>query len=420
MRVLKFLVDNLASILLAFVLSVTVWVSAVIAQDPNEARLLPRNLSLELVGLDEELVVVGELPEFISVSLRAPVSVWEEINQDQDSVKARVNVFDLTAGAYELPVEIEVSESPVQITVVDPQTINLVLEPLVAVEGTVRPLITGVPALGFQRSVLDLSQRDVLISGPESVVMKVADVRAELDVTEARETVQQNVTLYAYDENDQRLSGLTLEPAQIQVTQDIVQSGGYRDVAVKVETTGQVAGGYRVTNISVLPVTVTLFSNDPQLVAEMPGFVRTQPLDLSEANANIETRLVLDLPEGITLVGDEQTVEVEISIAAIETSLSIQVPISVIGLGSELAATISPEEVDLILSGPVPVLEALRPENVVIVVNLAELEAGTHLVVPESVTLPEDVVLDSIIPETIEVNIGDAEAVNAETASATP
>jgi YbbR domain-containing protein len=137
----------------------------------------------------------------------------------------------------------------------------------------------------------------------------------------------------------------------------------------------------------------------------MPGFVSTQPLDLTEADQDIVTHLVLDLPEGVTFVSEEQTVEVQVGIAAIESSISLQIPVSVVGLGSGLSAEVSPDTVDVIISGPTLVLEQLEPEDLVIVVNLADLEVGTHLVGLQAVTIPEGLVIDAIVTESVEVTI---------------
>jgi YbbR domain-containing protein len=276
---------------------------------------------------------------------------------------------------------------------------------LISKERTIRPIVSGEPALGFQRDLISIGDSRVVVSGPESLVNQVSEVRAEMDISGARESITKEAPLVPVDQNGQRVTGVTLEPNVVTLFQSISQSGGYRDVAVKVETVGQVASGYRLTSISVYPPTVTVFSSNPELVAEMPGFVSTQPLDLTEANDDIETHLVLDLPEGVTFVSEEQTVEVQVGIAAIESSISLQIPVSIVGLGSGLSAEISPETVDVIISGPTLVLEQLKPADIVIVVNLADLGAGTHLVVLQAVTIPERVVIDAIVPESVEVTI---------------
>jgi YbbR domain-containing protein len=234
---------------------------------------------------------------------------------------------------------------------------------------------------------------------------QVARVVATLDVGDARETVSANATLQAEDEAGAVLSGLTIEPAQVQLEQAIVQAGGYRDVAVKVETVGLPAGGFRVISISVNPPVVTLFSTETEIVAGLPGYVSTVPLDLSFAEEDIVTRLSLNLPQGVIVVGEQQNVEVIIGIAPIETSILLNVQVEVIGLGSGFEAELSPLTVSVILSGPLSTLQSLVGDDIRLFVDVTGLQPGTHLIEPQAEIVPLDVRLLSVIPGSIEVVI---------------
>jgi hypothetical protein len=69
-------------------------------------------------------------------------------------------------------------------------------------------------------------------------------------------------------------------------------------VTIRVVTAGQPADGYLLTNITTFPQVVTVFSANPQLVREMPGFVETTPITLTGATDDLEQRVFLVLPEG--------------------------------------------------------------------------------------------------------------------------
>jgi YbbR domain-containing protein len=166
------------------------------------------------------------------------------------------------------------------------------------------------------------------------------------------------------------------------VTQPITLLGGYRYVIVRAVSTGQVASGYRLTNIFVSPVGVVVFSSDPELVNNLPGYVQTIPIDLTGKEDDFETLVDLDLPAGISVVGDPKAL-VQVSIAAIESSLAITLPVEMIGLAPGLESSSSPATVDVILSGPVPVLSTLGPADVRAVVDLSGYEVGTYQLIPE-------------------------------------
>jgi len=131
--------------------------------------------------------------------------------------------------------------------------------------------------------------------------------------------------------------------------------------------------------------------------------VETQPIDLQDANEDITTRLGLVLPENVTLVG-AQTVQVAVGISPIQTSLTLlDQPINVIGLTEGLAVQISPQTVDVIVSGPLPVLDALTPQDVSVTVDVTGLEQGSHQLTPVVDVLVDNVLVESILPGTIEV-----------------
>jgi YbbR domain-containing protein len=210
------------------------------------------------------------------------------------------------------------------------------------------------------------------------------------------------------DSNGRQLSGITIAPEQTSSSATIVQSGGYREVVVRVETIGTLPSGYRLTNISVSPPTITLFSSNPQAVADMPGFVSTEPIDLQDAVDDIEVRLTLDLPDEVVMVGDEQSVEVFVGIAAIETTISLTLPVQILELAPGLSASLSPDSVEVFLTGPLTVLEALTPDDVIVSISLSGLDVGTHLAVTHAEVITDGVVIESINPDTIEVVITEA------------
>lgn len=396
---------NVGTLLLAFALAFAVWVSAVVAADPNEERPFPRAVPLEVRNQDPSLIVLGEIPSQVNLRLSAPVTLWDRLVSETGTMKAYIDLSGLETGEHVVPVKVESSLRPVRTVQVTPEEVTISLEPRASRVLPVTVVLVGEPTLGFRTDTLSIAPDEVTVSGPRDLVTDVAQVRAQLDISNVRESVSDQIELQAIDEEGNVLAGLTIDPPSISAHQSIVQEGGYREVAVKVETFGLPASGYRVTSISVSPPIVTLFSNDPELVAQLPGFVSTVPLDLSGAQGDIEARLALSLPQGVSVQGDQQSVEVVVGIAPIESSTQISVQLEVIGLDPGLIASISPESVNVILSGPLSVLQNLRAGDVRMLVDLTGLESGTHLLEPLPEILPDDVRALSISPSSVEVVI---------------
>lgn len=396
---------NIGTLSLAFLLAFAVWISAVVAADPNEVRDYPVPLALEVRGLDPSLMLIGSPPSEVSVRLGAPASLWQQLVAQPRPLHAYIDLTGLAEGEHTVDIEVESSLRPIRVVSLSPLEVQVVLEPRAVRDIPITAQLQGQLALGFQLDGVTVEPLTATVIGPLSLMAQVAGLQAALDINQARESISTEVPLRAVDANGVALSGLTIEPANAAMQVSILQSGGYRDVAVKVETIGQPASGFRVTDISVSPPVVTLFSADPQVVADLPGFVTTQPLDLTNLNDDLETRLLLALPQGVIVVGEEQNVRVNIGIAPVESSVLLNLNVEVIGLASNRNATFSPQSVSVIISGPLSVLQNLSPADVRLIVDVSDLALGTHMLEPEAEILPTGVQILSITPSSIEVVI---------------
>jgi YbbR domain-containing protein len=396
---------NLRTFLWAFVLALSVWVAAVTAADPDEVRALTSPITVEVVGQDPGLVISTEYPKQVDVTLRAPASVWERLDADPASVRAILDLSGLSSGQHTVEIQVQVSERPVRIVSATPLTVSLALEPLATRTLAIDLTLAGQPAIGYQAGDPILDPLRVVIAGAESEIGKVARARVSVSLDGIREGIDQSIPVEIIDENGQALEGISVSPKEVQVSLPVSQQGGYRDLAVKVVVRGQVASGYRLANISVFPPVVTVYSSDPTVVSTLPGVVETQPIDLQNASDDITTRLDLNLPVGVSVVG-EQTVLVQASISPIESSLTLSNEIvQVVGLPTGLTAQVLPATVDVIVSGPLPLLDTLTRQDIRVTVDLTGLTAGTHQLVPKVEILIADVQVESILPGTIEVTL---------------
>src|SRR5665648_658545 len=121
---------NLRIFLLAFVLAVSVWVSAVIAADPDETRPFPTPVSIEIVGQDPSLVITNTYTRQIELVLQAPQSVWSQLTSGENSVRAIVDISKLGVGSHQVPIQVQVTIQPARIMSTSLETLELVLEKL--------------------------------------------------------------------------------------------------------------------------------------------------------------------------------------------------------------------------------------------------------------------------------------------------
>lgn len=403
---------NFSNLLLALALSIAVWISAVTAADPTVEKIYPRTVSIDFVGKDPSLVMLSNSASQMSITMSAPQSIWDSLTRETGMVRALVDLSELGPGIHDVPVQIQVGVNPVRVVSYTPVLITIELDAIVTKVLPIRLIIKGEPDIGYLAGSPTLGETAATISGPSSLVEQVEEVRAMLDIEGISETVDRSVSLNVVDINGDSVDNITMNPPQVRVTQPITQRGGYRNVVVKVITSGQIASGYRVTNISVFPPAVTVFSDDPGLIEGIPGYVETMPLDLTGAKDDLDTFLNLNLPPGVSVVEDS-SVEVQVGIAAIEGSITLgNMEVTATGLTPGLSVEISPQSVDVILSGPLPVLDNLKTSDIRIIINLEGLTEGVYQRIPQVEVSLDDIRVQSILPGSIEVRISNAPTVS--------
>lgn len=404
MKAFRWLGRNISAFTLAFVLAIAVWISAVTATDPDQERVFI--VPIEALGQEANTEIISELPERMQLTLFAPSSNLDKISKQDDSLSAWIDLSGLGEGIHIIPVQYQIPSDirPIRVMSATPNQAEIIIEELITATLPINTEIIGEPALGYQAETPQWSAEETTISGRSSLVGQVAYVEAVLDISGATETIEKTNVLVPRDSEGKFVQGVGLDPDRVSVIQPITLKGGYRNMVVKVVTIGQVADGHRQTHITVTPPNIMLFSADPALLDQLPGYVETETLDITDATDDIETVLTLNLLEGISVIGDDHVL-VMVGVATIEGSVKISRDVEIIGLLPGLEAQVAPAQVDIIIAGPIPDLENITPVDVRVVIDLTGLEPGTYQLQPIVEILPESIYLQSISPETVEVII---------------
>ena len=283
---------------------------------------LPRPVPIEIIGQDPNMQIMGDVPRNVTLVLRAPTTVWTQLNNDQQSVTAKVDLSNLGPGEHTVPVQIQITPHLVRLISQDPTQITVNLDSIVTQVFPVNLIVTGNPPVGYQAQTTQLDPKEVTVTGPESLISQGQTSTRDPGYHQRQSNPYRDIVPQLLDADGQAVTGLTISPEAVTVTQPITLLGGYRYVIVRAVSTGQVGTGYRVTNIFVTPVGVVVFSSDPELVNNLPGYIETQPIDLTGKDDDFETLVDLNLPAGISVVGDSKVL-VQVSIATIESSLAI-------------------------------------------------------------------------------------------------
>lgn len=399
---IRWLWSNLGLLILSLALSLLIWATAVEQENPTIEQAFPSAVPVSLTNLPEGMIAYGPTDARVSVVLRAPRSVWSSLQAED--IRAFVDLNGLKPGTHYLPVQVQVNLKPAQVRRVEPATLLIHLELLEQAEVPVKVRLEGNTPIGYIARPPEIQKQTVTVHGPASLVAQVVEVRAVLSVEGRRADVDGEFDLKPYDAQGKEVPYITVIPSRIAVHVSVEQLSGFRDLAVTARLQGQVAPGYRISGITVEPPVVTVYGA-PEIITQIPGYLETEPLNLDNTKENLEVRLPLKAPEGVSLLMQEPVVTVRVNVVPIEGSATFRRPVEIQGLAPGLTATIAPEEVEVILNGPLPVLEELRPEDVRVLVDLFGRTAGRYSLEPQVVVTPQGLTVGAVLPATVQVEI---------------
>lgn len=397
--------DRLGTAVLSLVLALIIWLVAVNQENPLITQDFQQRVPVTVLGLAENLVLVQDLSnEAVKLKIRAPRTSWETL--DASDFRAVVDLTSLDPGQHDVPIKVTSVDPKVDILDVQRPQLRVTLDPLEHREVPVQVEIMDGTAFGYDYQQPVYSPMSVTVSGPASLVQQVSRARAEVYLRNAKAQVERVQNLTPVDTQNRPVTGITAEPTSVQVVVPVEQWPGRKEVAVRVKLSGRPSDGYRMSTVRVEPSTVVL-QGDSTRLSQVPGYVETEPLSLDGATGDVRRRLRLILPEGVTSY-DGDTVTATAGVTAMEGGVTLSHAIVLQGLGAGLLAEPALNNVDVILSGPVPRLDTLNSDDVYVVLDLNGLLAGTHSVKPK-VALPDGIRVEGVIPETVEVVIKGAD-----------
>lgn len=397
---------NIPLIVLCILLAFFIWVFATMTTDPTEEGRFTQTITIETVGLDEEYIITSGMPNSVSVNLRAPNSIWRRISMERVQGKAIIDVTNLEPGTHQIPINVQIGISPVQVISVSPAVASITIEQYETREYPVTVEESGDIPTAFRADTPVLSQETVEISGTVAQLDRISKVSVSLEHNNNTESIEETLQVNAYTEEGRLIRDVTITPDKLKLTQEIRMRGGYRILSVKLSVKGEISQGYRVDNLEVDPGFVTVYSADKELLNSLNSFIETETVLLDEITSTTNRKVSLNIPEGITLVGDT-TVNVNVEVSAVEgTQTFAQIPVSIVGVDEGLEAYISPADIDVYLAGPLISLAEIEPADIHAIVDLKDLGEGNYQLVPlVEVASNDPITVNSIQPQTIDVQI---------------
>ncbi len=383
MSFFRSLISNTTTLLLAFILAVFIWATAVRANDPVENRAL--EVDVEVVGMPANGELVGRPPQSALITIQGPVSSLEQVSPAD--FEAQIDLNGVPYGENEVPLKVVGGHELIEVLSVFPETAQIQLEQIVTRDIPVILQVRGEVARGHTLGDARVEPDTIQVSGPANRVDQLAEGRVIFFVDNAREDIAElrRPTFYDAQGSVASIVGLTLNPSEVEVIIPVDELAGFAEKPITVDWTGDPALGYRLLDVRVEPSSIQV-TGAPTTLEELR--LQTDPIDITGLAETTTQQVALDLPEGVRLV-DIQPIVVTVEIEPILTSSVVQRPVEIRALEEGLEAVVDPEEVRVFLYGPLPILDSLAEDDIRVTVDLLGLITGTHVLEP-FVSVPVD------------------------------
>jgi YbbR domain-containing protein len=397
--------DRLGRILLSIILAVLLWFYVTSLENPAQTFEF-NNLQLDARNLTPNLLLINQasLPS-IQVTVQAPQNILSGVRPGD--LHPFLDLNDLDAGVHQVPVNVEATGNvnPALINMTPyPASVQVLLEVRATQIYSVVVQVNGTPALGSGIEPPQVEPPQVRVTGTESAVARIDKVVVDVDVSDKTSTQSGDRTPLALDSSGNEINGLTFEPETVRVTVPIKPLYETKVVGVNVPIEGNPAPGYSVAEVLRDPTTVTICCA-PTDTLDSIQFLNTEPVSISGTVSTVVTTTRLIVPPGIQLYpGQPSEINVTVRVDTFETSWQLSVVPTVEGAPNGMAVVVSPNTLDLTLSGTFAQFQSLKPTDVRAVVNVGGRGPGTYEIAPQ-VIVPQGIKLDSVSPSVLTVSV---------------
>lgn len=396
------LLETGATLLVAFILSLFIWASATQTQDPVRTRFLEVPLAYEGIPQRTVLLEAGR-QESVQLRLEGPDSILQELTAADFT--ATVDLSKVPPGEMvTVPIVATGGRTGVTISFITPEDVQIQLEEQVTRDIPVGLDLRGSVARGHTQGEPLFEPSTVTVTGPASRVNELDLALVTVFLNNAVETRTEATQPIFYDQQGRvaSVTGLNVDSDQITVTIPIEESAGFADKLVNVVWSGEPALGYRLLSVTADPPSLLVEGRPAQL--NTLASLRTEPVDITGLTESFQQTAVLDLPLGIS-VDPDQLVTIDIEIEPIRTTDTYNRTVEVLGLAEGLEAIVRPDQVRVVLFGPLPALDALPEEDVRVSVDVFGLAVGTYSIIPKVDFPDRGIEIRSVQPSAVGVTL---------------
>jgi YbbR domain-containing protein len=394
-RVLRILIHNWPLKLAAIGLATLLYGGLVFSQS---SQTFTGVIPVEVRGQPDDTVRLTDVESVTAVRYLSPSGA----RPITSTFVAWIDIGGVEPGSGPQSVPVTVESIDDRITVVDrtPDRVTIDLDHLSTRLVPVR-VAQAVPPDGLELGATTVDPTEVQISGPASVLDRVIEARANVQIQPTGLNVDQDVRLVPVDALGDAVSQVNVEPATARVTIPVFSDRDSKTLTISPLIAGDPAPGFELVSTTVSPRVVTVEGDIDELDPLVS--IDTAPVSIVGLSSNETFESTLVLPTGVVAL-DVETVRVTITLRPVAETRTFEVGLDLIGARQDRRYATSTDRVLITLGGSVADLDRLQGARLLALLDVADLEPGTTSV---AVTTdpPAGLALVSASPDRVAVTV---------------
>jgi len=306
---MDFLRKNLGLKILCLMLSLFLWAWVRYTQAPllgkNESQT---SIYIPIVFVNERKdLIMTKSPDKVILTVKGAPKVIDTVRPEH--FKAVVDLQDKEEGQSWADVNVK-NPPGLTITDIQPSKANIVLEKLERKSLPVKISMVGMPREGFSVGKPVFEPAQVEISGAQSSLKRVREVRILLNITGADMDLRQRIQAEPVDK-DGNFYPIKVSPEYVKVDLPVRTNIRTATLPVSPAIEGSPAQGYKVMRVDVEPPVATVLLSGVE--TSPTEALRTESIMISNEKASFEKVVNIIQPPGGSLV-DRKTVTVKVVI----------------------------------------------------------------------------------------------------------
>lgn len=390
--------------ILSLIIAIGLWIYVIGEINPSTDRTfknIPVTLTYENMLRDKGLAVSSVSVEKIEVKVKG--SITDIGNLDGKEIKASVNLSYLQKGENEANINIRVPDG-IEVVKRSMSKIVINVEDLKEKTVPVKIKYKGNDDKNKEPVTISLKDKEVKVSGAESLINLVTGAEGELDTKKIKSVETVNlVHLKAIDNQGKPVHRIEVKPNEIKVVSAIYE-------VKKVKLDVPIIDNKDSENKSVKydKEVVILGKKD---ILDKISYLSAEPIDITDSKNKEKFNIKITLPEGVFLENGYKDIKLTVDVKNSEEKTFQFSPkdIELINSNDELDYVIDDStHINIVAKGTSKELKDLKKKNIKLWVDLKGLGVGKTDIALEVKSDVEGIKLN-VIPENISIDINKKE-----------